>query len=122
MIGTSEYKHVPNFTGEKKNEDHESLIKEENNYTLDMFLNIVMTSRPNLNVNLIKTAKVWYGQDALKNNLVDELNNIDDYLLELTKDEKNNIYVLFFEEKEKDELSISDILKKFIKYNVKSIL
>jgi signal peptide peptidase SppA len=116
MIGTSEHKHLPNFTGEKQTEKHEELIKEEIDYTLDMFLKIVSQARPNIDIELVKTAKVWYGNDALNNKLVDEINNIDDYLLTLSKEKtRNNIIYLVYLDEEEEEKSLFDIvIKKFL--------
>jgi signal peptide peptidase SppA len=114
MIGTSEYKYIPNFTGEKYTEKHEELIKEELDYTLQMFLKIVLNARPNIDENLIKTAKMWYGYDALKNNLVDEINNIDDYILQLSLNINNEIY-LVTQNNNKNKTMFSTFCNKIMK-------
>lgn len=114
MIGTSNHKKITNFTGEKEDEEHHELIKEEIDYTLYMFLKIVSESRKDIDINLIKSAKVWYGEDALKNKLVDEINNIDDFIYELSKDNKidNEIYFVSSTNKSEDTSIFNFMLKK----------
>lgn len=46
-----------------------------------LFKNHVTRFRPSLNIETVATGDVWYGQDALENNLVDELGTSDDYLV-----------------------------------------
>lgn len=114
MIGTSEYKHIPNFTGEKETEKHQELIKGELDYTLDMFLGIISLSREDVDLDFIKTAKVWYGKDALEHKLVDGIDNIDDHMLKLSKDksQENKIWLVTSNDKEEDKSMTEMLLKK----------
>jgi ClpP class serine protease len=76
------------------------VFNEDLNYTLQMFLKIV-TTRPNINTTEIISAKMWYGDDAYQLNLIDGIQNIDDYLYELSMDFRNNIWYVVSVEKKK---------------------
>jgi hypothetical protein len=43
-----------------------------------MFLSIVAL-RKRVNLTYVKTAKMWYGEESLKNGLIDGSVNIDDF-------------------------------------------
>lgn len=64
--------------GEKK--FHEQL---ESTHTL--FKNFVGLYRPQLNLSEVATGEYWFGLDALKLKLVDEIGTSDDYILNKTK-------------------------------------
>lgn len=54
--------------------------------THSLFKNFVSKYRPQLNLAEVATGEYWFGEDALKKNLVDELSTSDDYLLKRAKD------------------------------------
>lgn len=111
-FGTGKYKGQNNFNGGDDLKKQYALIEESLEYTLQMFLNIVST-RPNINLTHVKSAKIWYGQDAYNLNLIDEIGHIDDYLYELSLYEKNRIYyVVSYKEKELQQ-DIYSLLKFF---------
>ena len=50
---------------------------------LILFKNFVKTNRPKLNIDEVATGETWFGPDALKRNLCDELKTLDDVLLDI---------------------------------------
>ncbi len=62
-----------------------SKLKEEIQETHNLFKEFVKENRPQLDVDQISTGEHWYGTQALKLNLVDELRTSDDYLLEASE-------------------------------------
>ncbi len=124
---TGKYKGgFPNST-EYTDEDIE-LTKEEINKTLEQFKSIVIKARPNIDIEKILTAKVWYGKEALELGLVDELKICDDYIIEIEKD--NDIYYVNPETKKENilesitelfenKLNIGDFFTKFSNVNYK---
>jgi serine protease SohB len=57
--------------------------KQDIEQILVLFKNFVASNRPQLDIDNVATGETWFGPDALKNKLVDELVTADDKLLEL---------------------------------------
>lgn len=92
--------------------------------THKLFIEHIKSFRPQINAEEVCTGETWYGKEALKKNLVDEINTSDDYLRELGK--SNRILQLEFKIPEKVSRKISlgvshilsDLFDKFFeKYN-----
>jgi signal peptide peptidase SppA len=113
-FGTGKYKGQNNFNGGNDIEKQYTLIEESLDYTLQMFLKIVST-RPNINLTHVKSAKMWYGQDAYKLNLIDEIGHIDDYLYELSQYETNRIYYVVTYKQKEEKQDIFSLFKFFSK-------
>jgi signal peptide peptidase SppA len=109
-FGTGKYKGQNNFNGGDDLKKQYALIEESLEYTLQMYLHIVST-RPNVNLTQVRSAKVWYGRDAYKLNLIDKIGHIDDYLYELSLDEKNRIYYIVTYKKKEETQDIYSLLK-----------
>ena len=71
-----------------------------------LFKNFVQRFRPQLDLAKVATGEYWFGEEALKLGLVDELRTSDDYLLSFEKD--TPIFELTYEVKK----SISDKLSE----------
>lgn len=50
---------------------------------LTLFKSFVSTNRPSLNIDEVATGETWFGPDAMKRGLCDELKTSDDVLLDL---------------------------------------
>ena len=50
---------------------------------LTLFKDFVSTNRPSLNIDEVATGETWFGPDAMKRGLCDELKTSDDVLLDL---------------------------------------
>lgn len=86
-----EYKRTVTVFGENTDEDR-AKFESELQQTHALFKHFVEKYRPKLNVSEVATGEHWYGEDALKLNLVDKLETSDAYLLSLLP--KHDVYVL----------------------------
>lgn len=86
-----EYKRTVTVFGENTDEDR-AKFEAELQQTHALFKHFVEKYRPKLNVSQVATGEHWYGEDALKLNLVDKLETSDAYLLALLP--KHDVYVL----------------------------
>lgn len=86
-----EYKRTVTVFGENTEEDRVK-FESELQQTHALFKHFVEKYRPQLNVSEVATGEHWYGEDAIKLNLVDKLETSDAYLLSLVP--KHDIYVL----------------------------
>jgi signal peptide peptidase SppA len=112
-FGTGKYKGLNNFNGDNNLDKQYDITEELLNYSLQMFLHIVST-RPNVNLTLVKNAKVWYGRDAYKLNLIDRIGHMDDYLYDLSLEKTSRIlYVVSYKKKEDDLYSLYSLFKLF---------
>ena len=80
MFTAGEYKRTVTMFGENDDEDR-AKYKEELEQTHELFKHFVTTYRPQLDLSKVANGDHWYGEDALKLNLVDELSTSDAYLL-----------------------------------------
>ena len=61
----------------------ESFIREDLNETHHLFKDFVQRMRPTLDIEQVATGEHWFGQQALANGLVDEINTSDEVILGL---------------------------------------
>lgn len=73
-----------------------------------LFKNFVQKFRPQINITQVATGEYWFGEEALKLGLVDELRTSDDYLLSFEKD--TPIYELTFEVKKTLSDKVSELM------------
>lgn len=85
MFTAGEYKRTVTMFGENDDEDR-AKYKEELEQTHELFKHFVTTYRPQLDLSKVANGDHWYGEDALKLNLVDELTTSDAYLLKQMED------------------------------------
>ncbi len=85
MFTAGEYKRTVTMFGENDDE-HRAKYKEELEQTHELFKHFVTTYRPQLDLSKVANGDHWYGEDALKLNLVDELTTSDAYLLKQMED------------------------------------
>lgn len=104
-----EYKRTVSLLGEIT-EKGEEKFKEQLEDTHILFKDFVHKYRPNMNLAEVATGEYWYGEQALKKGLVDEIRTSDDYLLELS--EKHQIVKVKFEHHESLSEKLSGIMGK----------
>jgi serine protease SohB len=85
MFTAGEYKRTVTMFGHNSAKAKDK-FKGDLEETHVLFKNHVSQFRPSLNIEAVATGDVWYGQDALENNLVDELGTSDDYLVKACND------------------------------------
>jgi serine protease SohB len=80
QITAGQYKRTLTMLGENTKEGREK-FQEEVNETHALFKAFVIENRPSLDIEAISTGEHWFGIDALKRNLIDDIMTSDDYLL-----------------------------------------
>jgi serine protease SohB len=79
LLTAGEYKRTLTLFGENTEKGREKFIEElEETHTL--FKDFVSTNRPVLDIDKVATGEVWYGQNALKVGLVDDLQTSDAFV------------------------------------------
>ena len=96
MFTAGDYKRTVTVFGENDAEDR-AKYQEELEQTHELFKHFVNTYRPTLDVAKVATGEHWYGEDALKLNLIDSLQTSDSYILE--RMEYNEVYALHSRQK-----------------------
>lgn len=96
MFTAGEYKRTVTMFGENDDEDR-AKYTEELEQTHELFKHFVTTYRPKLDLEKVANGDHWYGEDALKLNLVDEMSTSDAYLLQQM--EKYQAYALLSRQK-----------------------
>lgn len=91
-----EYKRTLTVFGENTDKAREK-FKEDLQEVHVLFKNFINDHRSGVDLDKVANGDVWYGQDAIKQNLIDEISTSDDYLLARCKDA--DVYLLKSEEK-----------------------
>ncbi|NVK37653.1 MAG: protease SohB [Gammaproteobacteria bacterium] len=91
-----EYKRTLTVFGENTDKAREK-FKEDLQDVHVLFKNFIQAHRPSVDLDKVANGDVWYGQDALKQNLVDEIATSDDYLMQ--RCEEADVYLLSSEQK-----------------------
>lgn len=90
------FKKVTKEDLKKTEEDIESVF--------GLFRDFVEENRPSLNISEVATGETWFGKDALKKNLCDEIKTVDDVLMDFMKDEWEVYEVRYTPPKKKEGL------------------
>lgn len=80
MFTAGEYKRTVTMFGENTDKAKDK-FREDLEETHVLFKNHVSRFRPSVNIDEVATGDTWYGQEALNNNLIDQLGTSDDYLV-----------------------------------------
>lgn len=79
-----EYKRTVTLLGENTDKGKQKFQKELEE-THQLFKQFVVQHRPQIDVEQIATGEHWFGQQALKLNLIDEITTSDDLILQAIK-------------------------------------
>lgn len=74
------YKRTLTLFGKNTQESREKFCSELDT-TFNLFKIFIQEMRPSLNIDSVATGEYWFGSLALKKNLVDSINNSDDFLI-----------------------------------------
>lgn len=85
LLTAGEYKRTLTMFGENTDKGREKFV-EELEETHSLFKSFVSTNRPSLDIAKVATGEVWYGQNALQEGLVDELQTSDAFIQDRLKD------------------------------------
>lgn len=91
------YKRTLTLMGENTPEGREK-FQEELELTHNLFKAHIHQHRPQIDIEMVATGETWYGQQAIDNQLVDELMTSDDYILSAVK--TMDVYKLSIEPKQ----------------------
>ena len=98
VLTAGEHKRSLTVMGENTRKGKDKFM-EDLQITHDLFKNWVSEQRPQVNIKEVANGDVWYGQQALNNQLVDALGTSDDYLQQLIKNQASIILVSYEEKK-----------------------
>jgi serine protease SohB len=84
VMTAGEFKRTVSMFGEIT-ESGRAKFQEELEETHELFKNYVNENRPQLEIEHVATGEHWFGTDALKRHLVDDLFTSDEYLIEKAK-------------------------------------
>lgn len=105
-----DYKRTVSLFGEIT-EKGEAKFKDQLEATHLLFKEFVSQFRPQLDLAQVATGEYWYGQQALKLNLIDSIATSDDYLLKLMK--THRIVKIHFEKKQSLSEKLSEAFAQF---------
>jgi len=89
-VTAGKYKRTLTPTKKVTDEDLQK-SKEDLEQVLTLFKAFVKENRPSLDIDTVATGETWFGEDALKKGLCDELRTVDDVLCEFV-DNGYNVY------------------------------
>jgi serine protease SohB len=98
VLTAGEHKRSLTVMGENTRKGKDKFM-EDLQITHDLFKNWVAEQRPQVNIKEVANGDVWYGQQALVNNLVDQIGTSDDYLQQLVKGDASVVLVSYEEKK-----------------------
>jgi serine protease SohB len=96
QVTAGEYKRTLSMFGENTKQDR-AKVQQDVDETQVLFKQHIQTYRPNLDISQVATGEHWYGQQALKFDLIDQLGTSDDFLLQAI--DKFALYQLTYEQK-----------------------
>lgn len=89
MYTAGEYKRTLTVFGENTDKGREKFT-EDLELTHQLFKDFVSQQRKSVDIDGVATGEIWFGTDALKNNLIDEIITSDDYIAKLAQE--NPVY------------------------------
>jgi signal peptide peptidase SppA len=100
-------------------EDEKQNVNDMIDYTFTNFKNIVIKGRPNIDIDAVSNAKVWYGEDAYKMKLVDEIISYNEFIHKLL--DSGEMYIVSLNKKKEKKSIIQNLLDENINYNFTNI-
>jgi serine protease SohB len=85
LFTAGEHKRTVTMFGENTDKGREK-FSEELEDTHQLFKSFVSEHRPQVNISEVATGEIWYGQRAIENNLVDDIQTSDEYLMSMRKE------------------------------------
>lgn len=85
MLTAGEHKRTLTMFGENTDKGRQKFVEELED-THELFKEFVASHRPQVNVNTVATGEIWYGQRALEQNLIDDIQTSDEYLMSQRKE------------------------------------
>lgn len=96
MLTAGEYKRTLTMLGENTEKGRQKFT-EDLERTHELFKAFVTQQRPVVDIDKVATGEIWFGTEALENQLIDKITTSDDYLFGMADDA--SIYQISFKEK-----------------------
>ena len=80
MFTAGEHKRTVTMFGENTDKGREKFVEELED-THELFKSFVTEHRPQVNISEVATGEIWYGKRALEQNLIDDIQTSDEYLM-----------------------------------------
>ncbi len=119
VITAGEHKRTLTLLGENT-EAGRTKFKSDLKKVHDLFKRHIVKYRPNVNIDEIANGDVWYGQDAIHNNLVDKIQTCNQYLYDKTASAQ--VYKFIRKGLGSDTNTIADSVKAGISEGIKSVI
>ena len=106
LLTAGEYKRTLTMLGENTDKGRDKFVEELED-THQLFKEFVSDNRPQLDISAVATGEVWYGKQAIGNQLIDELITSDEYIM--TSCETADVYEVKYTQKKSiaDKLGLS---------------
>jgi len=115
VLTSGEHKRTLTVFGKNTDKGREK-FQQDLDVTHQLFKDFVARYRPKLDIDKVATGEVWLGINALENQLVDELQTSDEYLMSKTKD--GDLYHLQYSNRktfqERVGLTVSATVDRFL--------
>jgi serine protease SohB len=124
MITAGEYKRTLTMFGENTDGARQK-FKQEIDETHDLFKQFVIDQRPQLDIDSVATGEVWFGQQAVNKQLIDEISTSDSVIYKAMQN--RDVFSVAYKEKHglmeklglQAESSVERALTRFMSRNVK---
>ncbi len=114
MFTAGEHKRTVTMFGENTEKGRQK-FSEELEDTHELFKSFVSEHRPQVNVSEVATGEIWYGARALENDLIDDIQTSDEYLM--AQRDECDIYSITFAHKK----SFQEKLGLAAQYSVEAV-
>lgn len=94
LFTAGEHKRTVTMFGDNTAENKAKFVEELED-THNLFKSFVSEHRPQVNIDAVATGETWYGQRAIENNLIDDIQTSDEYLMSMRDD--SHIYRVSYE-------------------------
>jgi len=95
-------------------------LQSELEETHELFKSFINDNRPQVDLNKVATGEVWYGQQAIGHDLIDEVTTFDDYLLSKRSD--TDIYHVSFVEKKSISEKLGFMAANIFEHSLSSLM
>lgn len=123
QLTAGDYKRTLTMFGENDDKGREK-FKQELQETHDLFKHFVSEHRPSIDIEKVATGEHWYGLQAIKLNLVDNISTSDDYLISQLEN-RHIVHIKYAQRKKLAEklsqnasLALENSLLKLMQLNV----
>lgn len=119
LFTAGEHKRTVTMFAENTDKGREK-FSEELEDTHQLFKSFVSDHRPQVNISEVATGEIWYGQRAIENKLVDDIQTSDEYLMSMRKDA--DIYAITYTHKKSFQEKLGFAAESAISNGIEKVL